>query len=37
MASDLADHRGLDKDFTVFPLMVDFILAQRFVDAKKNL
>ena len=37
MASDFADHLVLDKDFTVFPLMADFILAQRFVDAEKNL
>ena len=37
VASDLADHLVLDKDFTVFPLMADFILAQRFVDAEKNL
>ena len=35
VASDLADHLALDKDFTVFPLMAD--LAQRFVDAEKNL
>ena len=33
VASDLV----LDKDFTVFPLMADFILAQRFADAEKNL
>ena len=25
VASDPADHLGLDKDFTVFPLMADFI------------
>ena len=37
VASDLADHLVLDKSFTVFPLMTDFILAQRFVDAEKNL
>ena len=37
MASDLAYHFVLDKDFTAFPLMADFILAQRFVDAEKNL
>ena len=37
MASDFADHLVLDKDFTVFPLMADLILAQRFVDAEKNL
>ena len=37
VASDLADHLVLDKDLTVFPLMADFILAQRFVDAEKNL
>ena len=37
VASDLADHLVLDKDLTVFPLMADFSLAQRFVDAEKNL
>ena len=37
VVSDLADHLVLDKDFAVFPLMTDFILAQRFVDAEKNL
>ena len=37
VASNLADHLVLDKDFTVFPLMGDFILAQHFVDAEKNL
>ena len=37
VTSDLADYLVLDKDFTVFPLMADFILAQRFVGDKKNL
>ena len=36
LATDLADRLVLNKDFTVFPLMADFILAQRFVDAEKN-
>ena len=36
MASDFTDDLVFDKDFTVFPLMADFILAQRFVDAEKN-
>ena len=35
VASDHADHLVLDKDFTVFPLMADFNLTQRFVDAEK--
>ena len=37
MASDLADHLVLDKDFTFFPCMADFIFAQRLVDAEKKL
>ena len=37
MAFDLADHLVLDKDFTVFPLLADFILAQRFAEAEKKL
>ena len=37
VASDFADHLMLDKDFTVFHLMADFILVKHFVDAEKNL
>ena len=36
VASDLADRLVLDKDFTVFPLMADFILAQFFVNAENS-
>ena len=37
VACDLTDYLVLDNGFTFFPLMADFILAQRFVDVEKDL